>query len=166
MEDRKKAAIALGLVGGIGTLLYLTTRVKAVPPPEVTAATVQIEVIGAESHSPVTLKEGESYTVRVTVTNQSTRAGVPVEATLGVGITSVTELGYVLIPGQESSEHFAPNETKTFDYTMDVPSDIGQSGSIVAWVTDPAGADIVSATERFTITMPEIVYGATIAIGV
>lgn len=125
----------------------------AVAPVEEAAATIQIEVIGAETF---TLTEGESYIVRVTVTNQSTRAGMPVEATLGVGITSVTELGYVLIPGQESSEHFAPSEISTFDYTMDIPTNVGKSGSIVAWVTDPAGADIVSAIEHFTITPEEI----------
>jgi len=34
MKDGKKAAIAVGLVGGIGTLVYLATRAKAIPPPE------------------------------------------------------------------------------------------------------------------------------------
>ncbi|MBA7685297.1 hypothetical protein ES703_93715 [subsurface metagenome] len=59
MEDGKKVAIGVGILGGISALIYAVTRVKAAPPPEVAAATVKIEVIGAESHSPVSLAEGE-----------------------------------------------------------------------------------------------------------
>ena len=52
-------------------------------------------------NSPATLLEGESYTARLTVTNRSTKAGVPAGATLGVGISSSVD-GLYLIPEQGS----------------------------------------------------------------
>ncbi|MBA7650301.1 hypothetical protein ES703_58104 [subsurface metagenome] len=102
-------------------------------------------------NSPAAVAAGESYVVRLTVLNQSTRAGEPVGATLGVGISAATKLT-TLIPAQVSSEYFAPNETRTFDFNMPVPAGTGgETGLISAWVDDPTGKAIASATEDVVI---------------
>lgn len=111
-------------------------------------------MLGLKIRSPATVIEGESYTVRLTVTNQSTKAGLPVEVLLGVGILAGTEF-ITLIPSQVSSEYFAPGETRNFDYTMVVPAGSGgQVGDIVAWVEDPTSRAIAQATEDVVIVAP------------
>lgn len=113
-------------------------------------------MLGLRISSPATVIEGKSYSVRLSVTNQSTRAGLPVEATLGVGISAATEWTG-LIPIQVSSEYFAPGETRTFDYTMAVPVGAGgETGQITAWVEDPTGLAIASATEDVVIAPAEV----------
>lgn len=111
--------------------------------------------------SPATVFEGEDRVVTLTVTNQSTLAGVPVEATFGIGISSMVD-GTTLMQ-RISSEHFAPGETKTFDYTMVIPMGTGgQVGSIDAWIEDPTGLTIDSATEALVIEaviVPATLYG-------
>lgn len=104
--------------------------------------------------SPATVNEGGSYPVRLTITNQSYKAGLPVEAVLGVGIAAGTE-SISLIPPQLSSEYFAPNETRTFSYTMIVPSgSSGQLGTITAWIEAPTGLVLASVSEGITIVPP------------
>lgn len=105
-------------------------------------------------NSPATVDEGETYTVRLTITNQSTKAGAPVGVTMGVGINAGTEFT-VLIPIQISSEYFSPSETRTFNYTMPVPAGSGgEAGLITAWVEKPDGSVIVSASEDVIIKAP------------
>lgn len=110
----------------------------------------------------INLAEGETYSVTVTVTNESTKAGSPVEVCLGVGIRAVAN-STILIPEQIADEYFAPGETRMFGYTLNVPlGSGGQSGSIDAVVQDPAGGIIAQATEAITITVPAYPPGITI----
>jgi len=119
--------------------------------------------------SPASVVEGETYTVRLTVSNLSTTAGQPCEATLRIGIGAIV-LSEVLIPTQEREEYFSANQTRTFDYTMYVPPGLGgYSGSISAAVMDPTGLIILDqATEPLVVEaeVVEIIYGASITIGV
>lgn len=109
-------------------------------------------MIQLKIHSPAEVVEGKSYLVRLTVTNQSTKAGLPVEAVLGVGISATTPWE-ILISAQESDEYFGPNETRSFDYSMTIPVGTGgQVGLLTAWVDDPTGIAIASATEDVVIT--------------
>jgi len=99
----------------------------------------------------ITVEKGEAYFVRVTVTNQSIRGGVAVEATLGIGISAATPTTTLISP-QVTSESFAPNETKVFEYSLSVPTSLaGETGLITAWVEDPTGRAIASATEELTL---------------
>jgi len=171
-RDGRKIAIGAGIAAAVGGLIYALTRKRPpAPPPEgvVEAATVQIEVIGARGYSPVTLEEGGSYTVRLTITNATIKAvmpEVPWEATFNITIFAGTEWT-TLIPTQSRDEYFGPAETRTFDYPMSVPlGTAGESGQIIATVRDPVGNEIASAIEPVTIAEVPIVYGATISIGV
>lgn len=102
-------------------------------------------------NSPATVVEGESYLVWLTVTNQSIKAGLPVEATLGVGISAATEFT-TLIPPQITDKHFGPGEIKMLSYPMDVPmGSSGETGVITAWIEDPTGRAIASASEDVII---------------
>lgn len=160
--------IPVGLGLGLAAALGIAALARAAPPEEEkkAAATVKIEVIGAESHSPVTLTEGESYIVRLTVANLTTKAGAPSEATLEVVIAAGTEW-VSLIPIQTSDEYFDAGQTRFFDYPMNVPLGTGgQSGNIVAVVNDPAGIELARATEYLSIAEVPIIYGATVTIGV
>lgn len=159
----KRAALVVG-VGLAGLALYLVTRAKAAPS-EGAAASVTIEVLGAESHSPIELLESESYTVRVTVTNQSIKAGVPCEATLDIFVTAGSELVRLIPDVLSRDEYFAAEQTRAFEYLISVP--IGMlPGDILAEVYDPAGEILARAFEYFTIISIEITYAATVSIGV
>lgn len=124
----------------IGGAILLSTILKIVTRERVKAFMGSAEIT-----------EGVPYLVRLTVTNQSTKAGIPVEATLGVGVSSVAD-STILIPEQVAGEYFAAGETRTFDYDMVAPPGSGgQSGVITAWVKDPAGRVIAQATEDVII---------------
>jgi hypothetical protein len=105
----------------------------------------------------IELTEGEIYLVELTVTNQSTRLGTPVEAELGIGISAATEK-ISIIPSQLSREHFGPGESRTFGYSMPIPmGSAGQTIALCAWVEDPAGEMIASASVCTSITGLRIV---------
>ncbi|MBA7560641.1 hypothetical protein ES708_02270 [subsurface metagenome] len=86
----------------------------------------------------VELIEGEIYTVKATTTNMSTKAGVPVAATLAVNITAVVDSQTIL--DNSAVYGFAAGETQTFEFTMAVPMGAGgKAGAVVAEVLDPSG---------------------------
>lgn len=168
MPDRKKLAIGLGIAGAAAALIYAATRKPPPVPPEEGAATIRIEVLGpggvpVESRSPVTLDEGTSYTVRVTVTNQTTRGGVPWGAALTVRV--MTSVNFIL--PEDRVETFSPNETRAFDYPLDIPMGFGGLYmSIDAYVIDSEGFMLATASEPVNIREVVTIYGATISIGV
>ncbi|MBA7659309.1 hypothetical protein ES703_67286 [subsurface metagenome] len=170
-KDGKKVAIGAGIVAAVvGAIALIKGKKPPItpipPPPEGVAATISIEIIGAERNSPVSLEEGGSYIARLTVTNATTKAGTPWEATLTVHIAAHTEF-VTLIPVQVSDENFAAGQTRTFDFPMSVPLGAGgQPGNIIARVKDPAGINVATVIEDFTIVTSEIIYGATIVVGV
>jgi len=98
-----------------------------------------------------TVLEGESYPVRVTVTNRSTRAGEPCETDLAVEIEGSTYYT-TLIPTQRIAEHFDAGQAKAFTYSMNVPMGSGgETGSIRTRVFAPDGSLIAAAEEPITI---------------
>ena len=168
MAEKIKTGYILAGLGALGGIIYLIAKAKEAPPappPDEPTATIVIEVIGAEHNSPVMLTEGESYTVRLTITNRSTKAGEPWAADLHIIISAAT-YSYTLIPPQDTIEHFSAGQTRIFDYFMDIPvGSGGESGAISVTVADPIGIPIVTATEPVNIAIVEIVYGATVVIG-
>jgi len=118
--------------------------------------TDNISYLASLSLTITTITEGKSYVVRVTVTNQSTKAGVPVEATLGIVFVSATAYE-IIAPRQEKQESFAPGETKTLDFPMDIPTGLtGREGVIYVEVTDPTDIVIASDTKDLIIEAPPI----------
>ena len=137
------------------------------PPP---GATIGIEVFNSqglpvENNSPIVVNEGESYTVRVTITNLTTRAGAPWEATFGIdfAVLGATE---VIVPWGRTSEYFAAEQTRALDYSMDIRFDLGGTlAAIQVNVLDPTGALVARAIEPVTIESVAIIYGAEVVIG-
>lgn len=171
MGEGKKISPAIIIIPAALVALALATRVKAAPPPPGEgAASIVIQVYDSQGKlvppsSPVALDEGSTYTVKLTVKNNSTKGGIPWEATLGIGISAATPL-ITLISPREDMKSFGAGETKSFNYTLNIPMGAGnQSGSITAWVEDPYGIVIANAQEPLAIRELSIVYGATIVIG-
>lgn len=171
ISNKGKAALAIVGAGLAGGLAYLFTRAKAVPP-EGEKAALKIQVYDSEGNlvppnSPVTLDEGATYTVRVTVTNKTTRGGVAWEATLTVDVAAfITAVGY-LIPPTITAEAFTANQTRSFNYSLYIGTGLGGfSGAIDAKIKDPANNLLASASEPLIVRSLAIVYGATVVIGV
>ncbi len=84
------------------------------------------------------LTEGETYTVRATITNMSTKAGAPVAAVLTINVAGVVDSQTIL---DDSAVYgFAAGQTHTFEFPMAVPIGAGgKTGAIVAEVLDPNG---------------------------
>ena len=171
-KEKKTGLIFLGaLAVGTGLTVALAAMGKAAPPePGEGGAIIEIEIYDSEgnpvpSNSPRALDEGSSYTVRLTITNTSTKAGVPWDAILTVGIGAITSYT-TLITAQEKAELFSAEQTRSFDYPINVPlGSGGETGYISAWVDDPDGTTLASALEDITINEIPIDYGAVIVIG-
>lgn len=168
MRDKEKAALAVGGIGLVGLLTYLATRAKAVP--EGPAAAVKIEVLDAEgnpvpANSPLTLDEGASYTVKTTVTNNTTRGGKPWEADLEAWITAGLNLTELI--DQVFPSHYLPGSIGYFYSPFTVPMGLGgKTGAIVANVFDPDNNLLDSAIIMISIRSMAIVYGATVTVEV
>ena len=87
---------------------------------------------------PAELTEGSTYLIKATTTNMSTKAGVPVAATLTVNIAA--EVNSQIIMEDSKVYGFAAEETHTFEFSMAVPMGTGgKAGAVVAEVLDPNG---------------------------
>lgn len=171
-DKGKKVVIGLGLAGLLTGLVYWVTRAKAILP-EKYAASVGIELIGpsgevVEHHSPYDVIEGENYIARLTIGNASTRAGVSCAATLLIGVSG-TIPGYPdLLPGPDTLEDFTADEIRIFDYPISIPIGAGgKVGDVTAVVFDAAKTELLASdSEPLIVIAAEIVYGATISIGI
>ena len=174
MEDRKKAGVGIALTGlaaGGALVFALSRKAEAVPPPPGEgAATIVITVYDSQgnpvpSNSPFNLDEGGSYTIVLTVTNQSTKGGQAWAATLGVWIGVIVD-SIELMPVTGGDYVFAAEETQTFSYTLSVPISGygGKVGQITASVISPNHVTIAGDVEYINIVTLEVVYGATIVI--
>lgn len=166
MKDGAKLALGLGISAAIAGLIYAVTRAKAKPPPEGEAATIRIEIIGAACHFPATLLEGSPYTVRITITNASTKAGVPWEANFDIALLASTAKT-TFIPSQRKTEYFAAGQKRVFEYPISVPlGSGGETGQVLVRIFDPAGNELAYKIEPITIQAVAIIYGATVTIGI
>jgi len=105
---------------------------------------------GLKINSPAVVTEGETYSVRITVTNQSTRAGQPTRATLTIGWRASAGTD-TLIPLLEFEQLFAPGESTTWERPMTIPYFTEPTGIIEAWVKDPEGNILASGSETLEI---------------
>lgn len=106
------------------------------------------------------LTEGEPYTVLATTKNLSTKAGVPVAATLTIRIAAVVNSQVILDDTEVYS--FAAEETHPFGFPMVVPMGAGgKVGAVTAIVYDPNGNKIADGSlniEVVPIGVAEFVY--------
>ena len=167
MKDGKKAAVVLGAAALGAAGIYLATQAKA--EEEKGGVTIVIyDKYGnpVPTGSPAHLTEGETYTMVVTVTNMSAKAGTPWEATLTIDVAAAVGSSNIMTPSV-ADEFFTANQTRSFSYTLVVPMGYGGlSGNAAAIVKDPDGVTLDSATEPLTIEEIPIDYGAGIEIGV
>ena len=99
----------------------------------------------------ITVREGESYLVRVTVTNQTFKAGQPIEATLEVVVMAAVDM-VDLIPYDNWIELFGAEESRVFESTLNIPTGVaGMTGGIVANVFGPTGNLLASASEILVV---------------
>jgi hypothetical protein len=121
-----------------------------------------------------TLMEGNSYIVKATVTNNSKKGTVPIEASLLTYLTVSTEMNSV-VTGQmqlpaDGTNVYAPGASKLTTwpaFTIPVsPATAGYTGTVIVEVKIPAGTTlaiksvsipivIISPTWAATITPPE-----------
>ena len=168
-----KNLIGAGVILGVAGIAYALSQKKEIPPEE-EAAQIIIEIFDAEGNpvptqSPAIVDEGSDYTIRVTVVNQSTKAGVLWEAELNISV-HVTADTTIFINGLTDgflTHSFAAGESWAFTWPISIPVGFGaSSGLIDARVTSPYGIVLASAQEQLTIQEVAIDYGATIVIGV
>lgn len=170
MEEKAKQGAVLAL--GLGAAIAIPLLLRKKKPPEGEGAGLKITFYDAQGNpvaknSPVTLTEGESYTMMVSVTNQTTRGGVLWEATLGGYVEApVMAAGWpteaYLFSGSIGG-YFGPGETKNFSFPFSILVGYGGAGgAAIAVVTDPAGTTLATASEPITILVAETIYGATV----
>jgi len=155
LMDSKKGLLLLGLAAG-GILLASKLRAAELPPPEGNAASIGIVILDAAGNIvphnfPADLYEGETYTIRVSVTNKSTKAGNPCAAVLTVANTTTLD-GIGVTPGEPWPANYSSGQTLIFDYTLAIPDgSAGKFGALYFYVNDPGGNQLASAYENVNI---------------
>lgn len=166
--DGKKGAVVIVGLGAVIAGVMLATRAKAAPPEEGGVTIIIYDEWGnpVPTNSPAILIEGAIYTMVVTITNMSFKAGEPWEATLTIDVTAIVDGSNLMTPSARN-EYFSAGQVRSFSYSLNVPLGYGLlSGNAQALVKDPAGVTLDSATELLTIEEVLIDYGAGIVIGV
>ncbi|MBA7686268.1 hypothetical protein ES703_94711 [subsurface metagenome] len=173
MADGKKAGLAVGLAALLGGVVLLAKGEKPEEPekpPEEEAAKIVIEIFDAEgnpvpTNSPAVVDEGQTYTARATITNNSTKAGTPWEATFDIQFTALT--AYASFYERDLiAEHFTAGQTRSFDFTgitIPIGSGPGEGQFFVAVFAE--GNRIAEGSEALSIGEVAIDYGATVVIG-
>ncbi len=171
--QRKTKGVLVG--AGFLTLLGLglrASRAKAAPPEgEQPAAMVGLEILDMAGN-PVppgslgTVVEGSSYTLRMTVTNTSTKLGAGVGATLGIQpFGAIVSTPLVFSPNW-FPQAFTAGQSIVFNSTFTVPAgSAGLTNIIGADVFDPSNKLLAEKTDTLTVQSAAIIYGATIGIG-
>ena len=170
MDDKQKAVVGLGLGLGAAGIIYAVAKGKE-PEPE--GAGVEIEIRDSQGNivphnSPASLDEGETYTVKVTVTNTTTRGGEPWEADLTTNIHAWVTDGFAtvnLIVQHDKVNTFAGSQVIPYNYVIYPEIGTGgMTGGIFVKVYDPFGNMLVQVNEDLIIIALPISYGAGIVI--
>lgn len=168
---KNKGLVILGVVAVAGGLAYLLTR-----KPSGSSLSIQlydedgnpVGVNGIGDAFSAGVVEGRSYTVRLTVTNQSTKLNQPTPATLKVQcvvhITGIT----ADVVGESRNVAFTAGQTQSFDWGFTVPMGSGGMPMIVngaVYSGDSAMTQLAyGPAQTFTIQSEIIVYKASLII--
>ena len=173
MADDNKGLMVIGAAAAIAAGLFAWSKAKAEPPeppPDEEDTTLSIVILDANgnpvpTNSPANLIEGEDYTLRLTVTNTSTKLGTPWEATLWVRAQVATT--QVNIFSYSTQEYFLASQTRSFEYPFSVPEGIvGDTGLAIGQVDDPNQNLLANISQEIAILSAAIDYGAIVVIGV
>jgi hypothetical protein len=168
-KDKKIGLIVLGGAAVITGILLMKKDTPTEGGDDITG-TIELELLDSNGNpvphnSPYQLMEAHSYTISVTVKNNSTRLGSAISADLSVIISAVAGSSYIVSP-ITTTKTFAGGESKTFTCSLNIPDNTGgESGTVNVSVVG-GGSEIASGSAEFNIADVQIVYGATITIGI
>jgi hypothetical protein len=167
-HKQKQGAQIFGLAGALVVALLLSRK----KPATAMAAAVSITVLDESGNeiphnSPVDLDAGGSYTVSVTVINQSTLQGQPTAAILITSVGAMVDFVPPLI-SDTRTDNYEAGESRIFTYSLQVPDIEPCTGQIRAIILDPNMNELAAATLDFNvlIPVPPIVYAASVDVGV
>jgi hypothetical protein len=157
-QKQKQVAQVLGLAGALTAAMLLSRR----KPVGAAVAGVTIAVLDQAGNeiphnSPVDLEAGESYTVSITVTNQSTLQGQPVAVNLTSSIGAMLPGPPPLI-ADTRTDSFPAGGSLTFTYPLQAPDYAITDGMIRAIIfdlppDDPDHQQLAVATVDFNVIM-------------
>jgi hypothetical protein len=171
-QKQKETAQIFGLAGALAIGMFLARR----KPVSAAGAGITIAVLDQAGNevphnSPVDLEAGESYTVAITVTNQSTQNGQPVAAALTSSIGAMVVAEPPLI-SDTRTDNFLAGGALRFTYPLHVPDYAFIGGQIRAIIFDlpldnPDHQQLAVATLDFNgVQAPGIVYAASVVLGI
>ncbi len=172
----QKTKVVLGLGGLLAALALL--RRRPVEPIEY-SANVEVDFtqtdegagrrIGRIAFAPTIEGQAVPNGVRVKVTNTSTQAGAPINATLTTVIDVKTSDGTVVLATTGGSINIPANQSYTYSYALTAP--LGKAGQImtaIASVKSPAGVTLITASKDAAIlalVLSAPISGALIFVG-
>ena len=154
-KDNKALAIIAGVGAAVAGILLLRK-----PAEGAMGASVTIKVLDSSGNevphgSPIELEAGGSYTVSVTVTNQSTQNGVPVAVSLTTEVVALINQPLATLIEDIRTDSYLAGGSNIFTYQIVTP-DFACNGAIGATVydlppSDPAHQQLASGQLDFNV---------------
>lgn len=152
MDNKNIVAGVVGVFGGLAAILLLRKKTQGAM-----GATVQVAILDSSGNevphnSPVDLEAGGSYTVSITVTNQSALQGVPIAVDL-TSSTGAMVVGEPPLIADDRTDYYEAGQSLTFTYPLQVPN-YACTGEIRAIIfdlppDDPGHQQLAVATLEF-----------------
>lgn len=158
MDSNVKGLLFLGvLVGGIFALSKAANAQDGVTK----GASVQISGLPGGD-----LVEGGSYTLTATVTNNSTRSGSPVGASLLMSFSGSVGGVFVLSPSGAGNVQasFGPGESKSFNVNFTIPFGVYGSGGFTCVVSASGAGTLAMDTISVNVQQAAINYAAQVSL--
>ena len=156
-KDNKALAIIAGVGAAVAGILLLRK-----PAEGAMGASVTIKVLDSSGNevphgSPIELEAGGSYTVSVTVTNQSTQNGVPVAVSLTTEVVALINQPLATLIEDIRTDSYLAGGSNIFTYQIVTP-DFACNGAIGATVydlppSDPAHQQLASGQLDFNVVV-------------
>lgn len=157
MDDNTKGILLLG--GAVALIVLISKKGSGGEVAGAASVAMAIRSAGISAEIGDDLIAGNSYILSTTVTNQSTRAGVPSAADL-----TLVWGGNVVNSSQSAS--FAAGETKSFDIPFTVPNGMaGSTASFTVAVKSPSGITVASDTIQAFVQSGAVNYAASVVLG-
>lgn len=175
METKGKEAV-IGLILGTAAVVAVGAIALAAGKDEDgNGGAVEITVydkygIPVPHNSPMELIEGDPYTIAATVTNRSTKKGIPWSANLKtiLMVNGAVPEGLVYLVNIEDVYEYAPDETRVItSQTFTVPLGFGgYSGDAAGYLIDPNNVTIASVIEAIDYILVPIIIDVDIILDI